>query len=51
MRENTKEREEYEKIKFEIAEITNQDRKEYAKLKEVMAKEFVESIIEKSKEK
>jgi GrpB-like predicted nucleotidyltransferase (UPF0157 family) len=51
LRENPKEREEYEKIKFEIAEITNQDRKEYAKLKEVMAKEFIESIIEKSKEK
>ncbi len=49
LRENPKEREEYEKMKFKIAEIVNQDRKEYAKLKEVMAKEFVESIIEKSK--
>ena len=31
--------------------MTNQDRKKYAKLKEIMAKEFVESIIEKSKER
>lgn len=51
LREYPKKRDEYEKIKFKIAEIANQDRKEYAKLKEVMAKEFVESIIEKSKSK
>ncbi len=51
LRENPKERKEYEKLKYKIAEITNEDRKEYAKLKEVMAREFVESIIEKSKEK
>ncbi len=51
LRENEKERAEYEKLKYKIAEMTNQNRKEYAKLKEVMAKEFVESIIQKSKEK
>jgi len=51
LRENPNEREEYEKLKYSIADITNQDRKQYAKLKEVMANEFVESIIEKSKKK
>lgn len=51
LRENPKERVEYEKLKYKIAEMTNQDKKKYAKLKETMAQEFVESIIEKSKEK
>jgi len=48
LRENKKEREEYAKLKYKIAELTNQNKKEYAKQKEVMAKEFIESIIEKS---
>jgi GrpB-like predicted nucleotidyltransferase (UPF0157 family) len=51
LRKNPKEREQYQNLKYEIAEKTNQDRKEYAKLKEVIAKEFVESIIEKAKVK
>ena len=38
----------YEKLKYEIAEKTNQDRKAYADLKEVVAREFIESIIKKS---
>ena len=38
----------YEKLKYEIAEKTNQDKKAYAELKEVMAKEFIESVIKKS---
>ncbi len=50
LRENQKERIEYEKLKYKIAAMTNQNRKEYAKQKEAMAKEFVESILEKSKE-
>jgi len=51
LRENSKKRIEYENLKYKIAEMAKQDRKEYAKLKEDMAKEFVESIIEKSKGK
>ena len=50
LRENERERAEYEKLKYKIAEKTNQDRKKYAKLKEVMAKEFIELIIKKSKQ-
>ena len=49
--ENEKERKEYEKIKYKIAEIAKQDRKAYAELKEIMAKEFVESVLKKAKEK
>lgn len=48
---NANEREAYQKIKFEIAEKANQDQKVYAKLKETMATEFIESILEKAKEK
>lgn len=51
LRENEEVRVEYENLKHKIAEIANQNRKEYARLKEVMAKEFIESIIKKSKEK
>lgn len=50
LRAHEKERKEYEALKYEIAKRTNQDRKAYAKLKEVMADEFVESIIRKAKE-
>ena len=39
----------YQKLKYEIAKKANQDKKEYAQLKEVLAKEFIESIIEKAK--
>lgn len=49
LRENPKAREAYESLKYEIAEIANQDRKAYAKLKEVKARTFVESVIEKHK--
>ncbi|WP_106793450.1 GrpB family protein [Aquimarina sp. Aq78] len=48
---NTDEREAYQKIKLEIAKKANQDQKVYAKLKETMAKEFIESILEKAIEK
>lgn len=50
LRVNQKEREEYEKLKYKIAEIANQDRKKYAKLKESIARAFVESILEKIRE-
>ncbi|WP_025664770.1 GrpB family protein [Aquimarina megaterium] len=47
---NTNEREAYQKIKLEIAKKANQDKKVYAKLKETMAKEFIESVLEKARE-
>ncbi|EZH74107.1 hypothetical protein ATO12_14630 [Aquimarina atlantica] len=47
---NASEREMYQKIKLEIAKKANQDRKVYAKLKETMAKEFIESVLEKARE-
>lgn len=39
----------YQKLKYEIAEATNQDKKKYAALKELKAKDFINSIIEKAK--
>lgn len=41
-------RNEYQKLKYEIAEAADQDKKQYATLKEVKAREFINSIIEKS---
>jgi len=41
-------RKQYEKIKYQIAEEANQDRKIYAKLKETRASEFIESILRKA---
>jgi GrpB-like predicted nucleotidyltransferase (UPF0157 family) len=49
LRAHEKERKEYEHLKYEIALKTNQDKKEYAILKEEMAKEFIESILQKAK--
>lgn len=45
LRENEVARREYENLKYAIAEKTKQNRKEYAKQKEIMAKDFIESII------
>ncbi len=45
LRENARARIEYEKLKYKIARRANQDRKKYAALKEVMAKDFIESIL------
>jgi GrpB-like predicted nucleotidyltransferase (UPF0157 family) len=47
--ENEEARVQYQKLKYEIAAEAKQDRKKYAQLKEVKAKEFVNSIIEKVK--
>ncbi|WP_159099291.1 MULTISPECIES: GrpB family protein [Aquimarina] len=47
---NANEREAYQKIKLEIAKKANQDQKVYAKLKETMAKEFIESVLKKARE-
>jgi GrpB-like predicted nucleotidyltransferase (UPF0157 family) len=43
-----RERKEYERIKYKIAEEANQDKKAYATLKENKAKAFIESILKKS---
>lgn len=51
LRKNEKDRKEYEKIKKEIAIEANQERKHYAKIKEVKAREFVESVLKKAKTK
>lgn len=49
LRKNETVRKEYEKIKFEIAEEVNQNRKKYAALKELRAKEWIQSIIDLAK--
>jgi len=49
LRKNEWARKEYEKLKFEIAVAANQDRKKYAALKEIRAKEFIQSIIKQAK--
>jgi GrpB-like predicted nucleotidyltransferase (UPF0157 family) len=44
---NSEARIEYQKLKYEIAVEADQDKKKYAELKEVKAKEFIESIVAK----
>lgn len=44
-------RNEYQKLKYEIAEAAGQDKKQYATLKEVKARAFINSIIKKSSPK
>jgi GrpB-like predicted nucleotidyltransferase (UPF0157 family) len=39
----------YQTLKYEIAEATNQDKKKYAELKELKAKSFIDNILEKAK--
>ena len=46
--DNEAARTEYQKLKYEIAEAANQDKKQYATLKEVKARVFINSIIEKA---
>jgi GrpB-like predicted nucleotidyltransferase (UPF0157 family) len=38
----------YQNMKYEIAHEAHQDRKKYAELKEVISKDFIDAIIEKS---
>jgi GrpB-like predicted nucleotidyltransferase (UPF0157 family) len=47
--ENERERQQYQEIKRQIAEKAKQDGKKYAQLKEVEAREFIQSIIERAK--
>jgi GrpB-like predicted nucleotidyltransferase (UPF0157 family) len=49
--ENEISRLEYEQIKLQIAKEANQDHKKYAQLKQIKAKSFIQSIIERAKEK
>lgn len=46
--DNEAARTEYQKLKYEIAEAANQDKKQYAALKEVKARAFINYIIEKA---
>ncbi|MFK7933376.1 MAG: GrpB family protein [Saprospiraceae bacterium] len=50
LRTHAETKEEYAQLKYRIAEQTNQDRKAYAKLKETLAKPFIEAVIQKARE-
>jgi GrpB-like predicted nucleotidyltransferase (UPF0157 family) len=47
LRANTNARIEYERLKYEIADQANQDKKKYAELKEIKAKQFIDTVIAK----
>ncbi len=47
LRKNENARLEYQRIKYETAEETQQDKKKYAVLKEIKTKDFVQEIIDK----
>lgn len=49
LRKNEPARKAYEDLKYQIAALTNQDKKAYATLKETMARAFIESIIDKAR--
>ena len=49
LRKNDWARKEYENLKFELAKEVDQDRKEYAALKEIRAKRWISSIIDLAK--
>ena len=49
LRNNEKLKRAYEQLKYQIALKANQDRKEYARLKEEMARGFIESILKRAK--
>jgi GrpB-like predicted nucleotidyltransferase (UPF0157 family) len=51
LRKNPAARLEYEKLKYRIAEEAGQDRKKYAALKEIMARDFILSILQQAKER
>lgn len=41
----------YQNLKYELAEEAHQDRKKYAELKEIKARAFIHSILDKAKDK
>jgi GrpB-like predicted nucleotidyltransferase (UPF0157 family) len=49
--ENGTERKQYQEIKMQLAKEAQQDGKKYALLKEVKARDFIQSIIERAKKK
>lgn len=49
LRQNEVTRMDYEKIKFQIAETTNQDKAAYSLLKETAARPFILSVLEKAR--
>lgn len=49
LRSDKSARVQYQKLKYEIAEATNQDKKQYAYLKEIRARTFINDIFEKQK--
>lgn len=49
LRNNDWAKKEYENLKIELAKEANQDRKKYAALKEIRAKEWIKSIIDLAK--
>ena len=50
LRNNSAAREEYQILKYTLAEIANHDRKVYAALKEIKARAFISSILEQAAE-
>ncbi|HEV7347816.1 GrpB family protein [Telluribacter sp.] len=50
LRRNDWARIEYQQMKYELAEKANQDRKEYAALKELFANDFIDLMIEEEKQ-
>jgi GrpB-like predicted nucleotidyltransferase (UPF0157 family) len=48
LRANADARIEYQTLKYEIAAEANQDKKKYAELKEIKAKEFIDRVIAKA---
>ena len=51
LRENEEARNEYQNLKYNLAQRVGQIKKQYAELKEKEAKSFIESIIRKAREK
>jgi GrpB-like predicted nucleotidyltransferase (UPF0157 family) len=49
LRKNEEARIKYQQMKYELAEQSNQDRKKYQELKELLVNDFIDSIIEKEK--
>ncbi|WP_299438371.1 GrpB family protein [uncultured Aquimarina sp.] len=49
LKKNDRARLEYQKMKYELAEKANQDKKRYAALKELNVNDFIDAIIEKEK--
>lgn len=49
LRKNEEARIKYQQMKYELAEQSNQDRKKYQELKELLMNDFIDSMIEKEK--